>query len=650
MTTKVDIEFRARLDELRKEMDSIPGLTKKAAREIEKEWSRATKEAEKLAKKQQAEFQKAREEVEKSIPGLSRLRQGYEQITSTLDGLGVSTTAAKVGLGALIIGGAAVAKGLYDAGQAAIAWTRDATTMADQAGVTADQIAGLRVATTRAQKDFGAAVGGLQKFTKTLTDAAIKGGEAGVFFRRLGVDVGDAQRGVKGTSEALSEVVSRLGEMTDATEKARIMSALFGAAAGADLVDALTRAGGSLDDLTKDAAKYGLTLDQDTIKATTQYDEAVGRLDLTLQGMKITIGKQVVPALNNFLTGLSAVLDPTRSWGELLDGVNRSLARLGRFLGAAGGVSVAGEDWSKLGQKIKETKEEGEKLGSLPADAFVGPVLNLGKAEEPVKRVTRAVREQVVAVKDLSKEWVALNKATAPDMTMRKEAAATNAIMQRIEAIDTERINTSKLFMTREEAIQSIVNNTAAASAAIGDLIGQQFAAEAAKYRDGSRLQREALKKQFAANKAFALAQAGINTALAISQAIATNAGNPIALGIAVGLASVLGLAQVAAIAAAKPPKFHRGGMAPDESPAVLRAGEAVLTPSAANRIGGEDGVRRLNRGEAAAPSSSVVVVQLGHEVVGAAVERHMARPDAPVRRAMRRGMPAGRRMAGGVV
>jgi hypothetical protein len=221
--------------------------------------------------------------------------------------------------------------------------------------------------------------------------------------------------------------------------------------------------------------------------------------------------------------------------------------------------------------------------------------------------------------------------------------------MQRIEAIDTERKNTTKLIHTREDSIREIVANTTAATAAIGDLIGQQFAAEASKYREGSRLQREALKKQFVAQKAFALSVGAIQAASAVLATIATLGTGPLGIAAAV-TAGVVGAAQMAAIAAAKPPKFHRGGMAPDESPAVLRAGEAVLTPSAANRIGGEDGVRRLNRGEAPASGSSVVVVQLGHEVIGAAVERHLSRPDAPVRRAMRRGMPAGRRMAGGVV
>jgi hypothetical protein len=89
------------------------------------------------------------------------------------------------------------------------------------------------------------------------------------------------------------------------------------------------------------------------------------------------------------------------------------------------------------------------------------------------------------------------------------------------------------------------------------------------------------------------------NTAKAIT---AAQAYPPPFNGLMIASAVAAGAAQTASIFAQQAPKFHMGGMTPDESIAVVKAGEAVLDRATVNRLGGETGVNRLQNGQASSP------------------------------------------------
>jgi hypothetical protein len=81
------------------------------------------------------------------------------------------------------------------------------------------------------------------------------------------------------------------------------------------------------------------------------------------------------------------------------------------------------------------------------------------------------------------------------------------------------------------------------------------------------------------------------------------------------GLAVAQTGAQLASIKAQSPPKFDVGGMvgnATDNAPDMVRAnllsGEAILDRATVRNIGGEQGVRRLQRGESS--GDRVIIVQ----------------------------------------
>ena len=108
----------------------------------------------------------------------------------------------------------------------------------------------------------------------------------------------------------------------------------------------------------------------------------------------------------------------------------------------------------------------------------------------------------------------------------------------------------------------------------------------------------------FEMNKVAAIGEIGFNTAKAIT---AAQAYPPPFNGLMIASAIAAGAAQGAVVMSQQPPQFHMGGMTPDESIAVVKAGEAVLDRATVDRLGGEPGVNRLQNGQGGSPEVIVM-------------------------------------------
>lgn len=138
-------------------------------------------------------------------------------------------------------------------------------------------------------------------------------------------------------------------------------------------------------------------------------------------------------------------------------------------------------------------------------------------------------------------------------------------------------------------------------------------AIEAKKEKDREDFEKKrAAAEQAAAVKAFtlrqgaALAETLMNTAKGIVNALATYPG-PAGAALA-GVIAATGATQAGLISSQQPPSFHMGGMASDETSARVLKGEAILDRATVRRIGGEEGVKRLQQG--GQKSDNVVVIQ----------------------------------------
>ena len=171
-----------------------------------------------------------------------------------------------------------------------------------------------------------------------------------------------------------------------------------------------------------------------------------------------------------------------------------------------------------------------------------------------------------------------------------EETAGVQEAIDNLEAERKEAIHEARMEQLEKEQKKAL------------DVAGETFGAYSSMLNgiadlveENAQGEAKAASKVFALRQGAALAETAMATAKGIVNALATYPG-PVGIALS-GLIGATGATQMAAITAQQPPSFHMGGMANDEMGARVLRGEAVLDRATVRRIGGEDGVKRLQQG-----------------------------------------------------
>lgn len=681
----VDIEYRARLDSFKSEVAKIPGITKKAARELTRDWIAAQKQASAGAKRAASESERAWAKASSGIVGsLERAIPGLGRVTAMFGGAEQAGRAmlSSIGPGALVLGtlgvaGVGAAGGIWQATSATHDLARAVDQMAAKTGLGTDSVAGLRYAAMGADADFHALGQSVTTLTKKLGDATVKGStEAAKLFDALGVEVRDAQGAFRTIDDVLPEVIDNLTRIESPTLRAQLQLELLGEA-GVDLVDALDGSGDSLREWTRLAREAGVVIDGDLMEATERYDKASARLQLTWDGMTTRIGSAWLPALADLATMIASIdLQSLPSIGDryalehaarvealgqgagdagdLVGGLGESLVDLGdmvsstdtaldhlletfeqvsevaptveaahRAVAAAAAVQTDAED--KLNNELQR---RADLLAKIQGNAPLVGNFNAARGPGGPKGVNR---DEGLSLGDAP---VAAEVGDAPDPLEAPEDRAKREADARAERLAANAAEWS-----------SYVGVAATALSQVSSLVEQGTQFQVDQHEKGTEGHKRAMRKQFAARKATAIAEAAVNMALAISNIWAQWAAVPIVAGVFTALAAGVGGAQIGLIAAAQP-QFHGGGQvadvmraplgsAPDELTIQARRGEAVLNPTGAAVIGPR-GVAEANRGERPGGGVSTVVHVWRGAVLDTMIADAVRAPHSPLAGALR--------------
>ena len=267
-------------------------------------------------------------------------------------------------------------------------------------------------------------------------------------------------------------------------------------------------------------------------------------------------------------------------------------------------LAAMGADQARLDEQMQLALVENEnELALLRANNEAGHLLRI---EERAEAERLAAEERLLQIQAEREQWLSM----AAD---GRDSIGSVAGM----ASDTAEQNAAEAM----ERSSEFAEEGALAQAAAED-------EKAAKFQ-------ETAVKMFKLEQVAAIGKAGMDAAMAITDIWAKHAANPVlAVGLTAAAATATGV-QIAAIKSQSPPTFDIGGVvgsrARDSQPAMLRAGEGVLTAQGVGAIGGAAGVHAANRG--AAGGSGVVALPV-YNHFGRFFSDELARPGA-ARRAM---------------
>ncbi len=723
---EINIRYRARLDELRKEIDQIPGITKKAARQITREWVAGQRDASKAARAAVREQEKAAQRVgdawrdkvrgglDSVIPGLSQVADLGRDAGVAMGPSGAAGGAAALTAGLAAVGVAAGAVGLGMLAADAYQTRSEIFELSRSTGLAAETLSGLQLATQGTRLEFSEVGDAVRDFGEVMYDLEESGGRAEETFRDLGVEVKDRTTGAfRDVDDVFVEVIDKLSQIPGEAERVAYGQQLM-SDSGAQLAAVLGST--PLSEYVRLSREFGVDVGPEAAAATAKWETSLAGLRTVVQqagnSLLDAFGFETMGTLvTSFSTGLlymqrsigtftsealADVSEFTTSWYAFLRSPTDDQARQ-RFRVALQDIT----DWSHETElagavaeqaafdflRLQRAREAAAMATSAPGSAAAEIGGLTAPEDDRTSAASVVVDEEIAKAREAAAAMREL-QGIVDQLQMEQldgEAAIVEAYDRRIEKITelgeiSGEFEQARLAATLEQAAleRDLAAERAAAAAdeearraeafrktidtayaavdmgnAISDMILQVSGANVTAQEDMNEQQKRAVKTAFAINKATAIAQAGINTALGVTNALTVQPIVPLGVAMAALVATTGGI-QTALIAAQKPPSFHVGGLiggggsSPDEVTITARTGEGVVSAQGMAALG-EDGLRSLNRGESMRDQPIVVVNQVGPATVEAGTAMALARPTPMTRRALRRGSRRpGRRRRGG--
>lgn len=709
MSTKT-IEFRAKVQKFRSEVEQIPGITKKAARQMTRafidEHKKTENEARKAARAQARAAERAanawREDLGGALdevsPMLGRLRELAERSSTQMQAGAGSAGALAAGLGAVVAVGAAV----YLGSLAAQAYEARVQIMeASQAtNIHAETLAALELATRGTRVEADQLFDALRDFGEVMYDVDQSGGRAEETFRDLGIQVRDEAGRFRDVNDVFVETIDKLQGVESGAERAAYAQQLMsddGARLMAVLgdqslsewvelsrefgVDVGPQARAEMAAWRASTAQLGVAMDQlgqsllNAIGFETM-SEIVNGFSLGLVYLQRSIGtfaSEAIGDLQRVTTSwwemmrapgdqgnrvrFLAALDDIKDWNAELeiaqavaDDAAIAFIKMGkaREAGFARGPTGGGRTLSASPVAAPTASSAASSSGSAPTLADLG-IDKMVQAYEQLDKIVSDLRistlegeAAIVAAYDARIRKVLELARVSGEFAAAQEAVALYEMQRERDIAEVRAEAAAQEQVRRREAVEASFATAQAAvdlANGIADMVITISEQAADAQGKTTAEQKKAMKAAFAVQKATALAQAGINTALAVTQALGQLP--PPASFVVAGLAGALGAVQVGLIAAKQPPSFHLGGTiggsgdAPDEVPINARRGEGVVSTAGMAALGREN-LDAINRG-AAPMSAPVVVVEVGGEAIEAATARGLSRPSPGTRAALRR-------------
>lgn len=183
--------------------------------------------------------------------------------------------------------------------------------MAQQAGVTVESLSALSYAADLSGVNTEALTQNLGRLSKGMSEAALGTGEALKAFKSLNIDVSK----LTSADQALIKIADRFQGMEDGAQKTALAMQLFGRS-GMQMIPFLNMGSEGINKLTGEAEALGVVLSTEAALAAEEFNDNVTRLQKGLEGLAISITTNMLPALNQLVSGLVNA-QKTSLWGWL---------------------------------------------------------------------------------------------------------------------------------------------------------------------------------------------------------------------------------------------------------------------------------------------------------------------------------------------
>ena len=184
---------------------------------------------------------------------------------------------------------AGIGAGLLGLGYKALTTADDLNTLAQQTGLTTEEIQQMQYASDLVDVSFDSISGALKKMKKNMT------GQADTW-ESLGVAVKDADGNMRDATDVFYDSIKALSKIENETERDQVAMTLFGKSAD-ELAGIIDDGGEALKKYGKQAKDLGLIMEQDTLDSMKALNDVVDELKANFGATLIQIGSTIATVL-----------------------------------------------------------------------------------------------------------------------------------------------------------------------------------------------------------------------------------------------------------------------------------------------------------------------------------------------------------------
>lgn len=243
------------------------------------------------------------------------------------------------GLVGTLIGGA-FALAIKDAVGFAAEFGDQMIKTAQKTGVAVEELSGLKYAADLSGTSLSGLQNGFKFLSKSMVEAGDAAGEKAKLFNALGIATKDAAGNMRPVGDVMNDLADKFAAMPDGAQKSTLAMQLLGRA-GVEMIPYLNQGATGIKGLEEEAKLFGVTISEKFGRQAEAYQDNIERIGKISDGLKITIGEALIPALD-------AVISRGIDWYKANGAIIQADFR-GAFLSLGNSITAVGSAFNAAG-------------------------------------------------------------------------------------------------------------------------------------------------------------------------------------------------------------------------------------------------------------------------------------------------------------
>lgn len=284
-----------------------------------------------------------------------KFKDGMKEASSSLGefknlnektGVDVGKTMTAVGAG-MTVAGTAIVGTLGAIGVSAINSAKEIDKFAKMSGMSGEEVQRLDGVMQACGWSFEQAGGDMAMFSERMLDASQGAGDAGDFFKKLGVDVTNQDGSLRSANDTFVDTIKALQNVENETERAAISTALLGTT-GEELSSIFGLTNEELDKMLGSVN----VVDDDTIEKAKSFGMQWELVKYNLSQTAMAIGAELLPVIQPLIEKIMEVAQNVSAWVQknpelvqailaVVGGIGALMLVLGPIIMLVGGLTIA---------------------------------------------------------------------------------------------------------------------------------------------------------------------------------------------------------------------------------------------------------------------------------------------------------------------